>query len=306
MNANRLARTALLLMGGLLAWTIAPPPCPAQAPGGDEALERLLEKAQQPNEPKPDARPDGEQPAAKPKELSPDDEGLDSLLKKLGETPDEPSPRGKPVAPTPGEPNEPGPQPPDKPADGPALEGKEKALDEHLEELTGRKKKPKQDDQQAQKGDDSGPLAEAIKKMEEARKRLSDADTGEGTRKTQGEIVKELDQILQRLRQQQGNGKAMRLARRTQQAGQGTKPGDQQGDQPNNTGAGVGASQPKKPTVGQVLAGRKDTWGDLPPNLREEMENVLREEMLPAKRDLIIRYYSSVARKGRAREEASR
>ena len=55
-----------------------------------------------------------------------------------------------------------------------------------------------------------------------------------------------------------------------------------------------------------MLAGRKDTWGDLPPALREELENVFKTDMLPSKSELIRRYYSAVAKKGRAREEASR
>jgi hypothetical protein len=292
MNAYRLAPIAILT--GLLFWGGAPS-APAQEAGGDEALERLLEKVDSPNDqPKPSVPGDETKPTPKPGEVDSDDEDLDNLLKKLGETPDEPSPRGKPEAPG-GDPNEPKPAP-----DGSSLEGKEKELDEHLEELTGRKKRKPQDEQ-SRPGEDSGPLAEAIKKMEEARKRLSDSDTGDGTRKTQGEIIKELDQILQRLRQQQGSGSGMRMARRTQQAGQGNRPGNQEGEQPGNTGAGVGASLPKRPTVGEMLSGRKDTWGDLPPNLREEMENVFKEDMLPAKRDLIQRYYSSVAKKGRAR-----
>jgi len=283
--------TALLL--GIAG---AVPAASAQEPGGDDALDRLLEKVD-----RPDSAADPKPGPAERGAVDKGDEDLDNLLKKLGETPDTPDAKGKPGAPGPGT------EPPKPPADtrdqGPSLEGKEKALDEHLEELTGRKRKPRDDQPQA--GDDSSPLADAIKKMEEARKRLSEADTGEGTRKTQGEIVKELDQILQRLRQQQGSGSGMRMARRTQQAGQGNRPGDSQGD-PGNTGAGVGASSPKRPTVGEMLAGRKDIWGDLPPNLREEMENVFKEDMLPAKQELIRRYYSSVAKKGRAREEVAR
>lgn len=83
-----------------------------------------------------------------------------------------------------------------------------------------------------------------------------------------------------------------------QQAGnQGNKPGDQ--PNPNPNGKGVGSQKPQRPKLGDVLAGNKDTWGDLPPSLREEMENVFKEEMLPAQRDLIIRYYTSVSKKGR-------
>lgn len=288
------AALAFLLIGGSAS---------SVAFGQDDALDRLLEKLDRPA----DAPADNDATPDEPKsgEVAPEDRDLDSLLEKLGETPEEAAPRGKPQPPA--EPPAPGEGDAPTPPDATTLEGQEKSLDEHLEELLGRKKKKPEGDNAPQPGGgDGGPLTEAIKKMEEARKRLADSDTGQDTRKTQGEIVKELDQILQRLRQQQGNGQGSQLAKRSQQAGQGNKPGGQPGDQPSNTGAGVGASTPKKATVGELLSGRKDTWGDLPPHLREEMENVFKEDMLPAKRELIMRYYSSVARKGRASGESRR
>ena len=182
------------------------------------------------------------------------------------------------------------------------LKEKDKNLDEHLEGML-RIKKSKDQQQQQQQGEETGPLAEAIKKMQEAERRLADNDTGEQTRKTQGDVVKELDQILEQLRQARSSqSKPQQKTKEIQQAGQkpGNQPGQKPGENPGNDGKGTNAQAPQKPSVGEVLAGQKDTWGDLPPHLREEMENVFREEMLPAKRDLIIRYYSSVARKGRA------
>ncbi|MFO0891052.1 MAG: hypothetical protein U0790_18145 [Isosphaeraceae bacterium] len=44
-----------------------------------------------------------------------------------------------------------------------------------------------------------------------------------------------------------------------------------------------------------AMAGGKDIWGHLPAELRQEMENVFKEEALPAKEDLIKRY-SSIAK----------
>jgi hypothetical protein len=54
---------------------------------------------------------------------------------------------------------------------------------------------------------------------------------------------------------------------------------------------------PKKPTAKSVLAQSKDEWGHLPPELRGEMENVFKEDALPARKTLIDRYYISVTRK---------
>lgn len=258
----------------------------AQDKGKDDALDKLLQKL---DESKP-------ADAKKPGDVKPEDRDLDSLLKKLGETKETPSPNGRP--PRGGADAK---QDPDQPLDAKskpdALRKEDQPLDKHLEELLGRKKKGDQDEKQQQANDENSPLREAIKKMEEVRKKLGESDTGESTRKTEGEIVKELEQILERARRiraqsQQGKQK------KSQQAGNQKQQGDPQ-NQDNPDGRGVGNQMPKKPNVGQLLAGQKDTWGDLPPNIREELENVFKEEMLPAKRDMIIRYYNSVLKRGR-------
>ena len=51
------------------------------------------------------------------------------------------------------------------------------------------------------------------------------------------------------------------------------------------------------------MAGGKDEWGHLPPGLREEMDNVFKEEGLPLARTLIRRYYLSLSKKALVREE---
>ena len=117
-------------------------------------------------------------------------------------------------------------------------------------------------------------------------------------------VDESLAAILERLRQAQGQGSGKpSLSRRIQQAGlsRGQQPGQpQNGQQPGNTGAGTGPMAPQRPDLDEILANRKDIWGDLPPQLREEMDNIFREEMLPAKRELIMRYFSSVAEQGQA------
>ncbi|MBI1830505.1 MAG: hypothetical protein HYR84_03530, partial [Planctomycetes bacterium] len=144
----------------------------------------------------------------------------------------------------------------------------------------------------------NGPLAEAIKKMREVEKRLSQPDTGEETRKRQGEIVKDLDNLIQQIKnaQGQGQGKGQRMSRRVQQAG---KPGDQQGQpgSPSNTGSGVGPQKPQKPLTAKAIVGDKNEWGHLPPELREEMMNVFKEQPLPKRERQISRYYESVSKK---------
>src|SRR5262249_30818763 len=141
-------------------------------------------------------------------DVAPKDKALDSLLEKLGESKDLPSPddrRGGTGSPPP-----PGDQPPGgKPekSDPNTLTGKTKQLDEHLEELTGKRKK-KKDEQDPAEG--SGPLGQVIKEMREVEQRLGKPDTGEETRKKQQEIVKNLDSLIQQMRKSQSQSKSKR------------------------------------------------------------------------------------------------
>ncbi|MBX6312505.1 MAG: hypothetical protein IRY99_06240 [Isosphaeraceae bacterium] len=301
----------------------------AQDAKKDEALDRLLEKLEGtkpadsgPAEAKPDEakpkdqdeakakkdEPKNEAEAAKSDEAKPfaeveeKDKALDSLLEKLGGREDEPTTEGRP-RPS-GMPAGPKPEEPD--ADKAKLQGEEKDLDEHLEELLGRKKKKKdqQQQQQSKPSDENSPLAEAIKKMREVEQRLGKTDTGEQTRQKQAEIVKQLDNILEQLRraQGQGSGQGQRMTQLVRQAGQNSK-GQNQGSQTGTNAGGVGPQKPLKPPTVHIDHRDKNTWGNLPPELRTELENTFREEALPSRAELISRYFLSVNKKSRAKED---
>jgi hypothetical protein len=86
------------------------------------------------------------------------------------------------------------------------------------------------------------------------------------------------------------------------QAGQ--KPGQQPpGEQPGTTGGNAPHTKPQKPDPKRSLFGNKDEWGHLPDQLRQEMDNVFKEEALPSREDLIKRYYLSLTKKAVSREE---
>ncbi len=74
---------------------------------------------------------------------------------------------------------------PDQP-DRSRLSGKDKETDEHLEELTGRKRKKKTDDDER-----SGPAGQIIKEMRDIEQKLGKPDTGEATREEQKKVVKQ-------------------------------------------------------------------------------------------------------------------
>jgi hypothetical protein len=248
---------------------------------------------------KSDGKPKPSAPGQSSGSLAPKDQALDNLLEKLGETREKPSPSGRPGAAGSGDQNPPAPPGPGQPDQG-ALKGKAKDLDEHLEELTGRKRKKKD---QEQDGEGSGPLSDVIKQMRDVEQRLSKPDTGEETRQKQEQIVRKLDQVIEQLRNSAGQQGKARI-RTVEQAG--NKPGGQQGGPgaQGNTGRGVGAMKPANPPKHSVLAGDKSAWGHLPEQLRQEVDNVFNKEMpLPERVEWISRYYLSVNKKSQSREE---
>jgi hypothetical protein len=285
----------------------------AQDAPKDDALDNLLKKLEErkSDEGSPPKAKDGEDSKDKKTKgegskksadgqggsVPPKDEALDNLLEKLSESKDAPTPEQGPRQPAPRMP-QPKPQDQEK---GSGLAGKEKELDEHLEELLGRKRKKPQDEQkQQQNGDDEGsPLSDIIKEMRDVEQRLSKPDTGEQTREKQQQIVKKLDTLIEQMRSSSSQGKIQ--IRQVRQGSQ--RPGDQnkQGAQANNQGGGVNAMRPQRPPSKGVAAGGKDEWGHLPPELRAEIMNSFREEELPERAELIRRYYLSLSKKGQSR-----
>ncbi|WZO96485.1 hypothetical protein EP7_003478 [Isosphaeraceae bacterium EP7] len=325
-----------VLLGGLLLTACLAPFAPAQdAPKKDDALDKLLQeideskadkpaaeskpeaKAPEPAQDKPKTKAD-ETPKPDPEKakVAPKDEALDSLLEKLGQAEDAPDTKEKPKSKSPDEPMPPDentPKPDDQPQPGQDkkpgepkpddLKGESKQLDEHLEELTGRKSKR---DKQKQKGggqgqgEDQGPMGEVTKRMREVEQRLGQRDTGEQTRQRQTEIVKNLEQLIEQARATESKSQG----KPSKQMAQGKpKPGGKEGDQPGANARGVGLQKPSKPESRHANANGKDEWGHLSPMMRAEMENTFKEDPLPSREELIKRYYTAVAKKALAREE---
>ncbi|MGP0062359.1 MAG: hypothetical protein ACLQGP_01990 [Isosphaeraceae bacterium] len=242
-------------------------------------------------------KPAADKPAAPkpggPAKVSDKDQELDDLLQKLGETKDEPSPDDRPRGG--GGENKPGPQPPGGgKAEPDKLTGKDKETDEHLEELTGRRRKRKQDD-----GQRTGEVGEMIKEMRDVEEKLGKPDPGEATREQQKKIVKRIETMIEQAKR--SGGQMGRMTRMVRQQGQ-----QRQGQQQGQTGAlarGTGPSKPLTPTGKHSTAGGKDIWGHLPPELRQEIENQSNEEPLSTKKEMIDRYYLSVGKGKLVREE---
>jgi hypothetical protein len=256
---------------------------------GTPSLKQEAAKGSAGQTPKPStAKPKGAEPVPSK------DQELDSFLEKLSETKDAPTPEDHPRGSPPGEqqPNQPsGAKKPD-PA---KLGGKDKDLDERLEEYTGKKKKRSASDEQR-----TGPVGEIIKEMRDVEQRLNKPDTSEDTRNKQKQIVKKIDTLIEQVRKSGSSAGRLTLRRIREQ---GQQPGQQSGDQQGALARGAGPMKSLKPTTQHSTAGGKDIWGHLPAELQRVMEASFKEQSLTAKAELISRYFLSVAKGKPVREE---
>jgi hypothetical protein len=314
MTTPRTRRLAALSTALVFGWALAGL---SQSPGKkDGDLDDLLKKVDEASKPK-----DAAAKPARPGTVAPKDKDLDDFLEKLGEDKDKPSADGKPPEPPPGggaaddmksdpKAGKGKDKSKDQKADAPkpkkddGLKGDDKDLDEHLSGADKKKQQQQrngqgQGRQQRQKQDEEdGPLGDLIKQMREVEQRLGKPDTGEETRHKQTEIVKRLDGLIEQMRLVRSQSQMMRMMR------QGRQQGQQQGQMANNDPQqGVGLQKPAIPRPKSVVADDKHPWGHLPAALRDEMENVFKEEGLPERLDLIKRYYISVSKKSLSREE---
>ena len=76
--------------------------------------------------------------------------------------------------------------------------------------------------------------------MRDVEERLNQPDTGEETRKKQNQIVKNLDKLIEQIKNSPSQSQAMRMIR------EGKKPGDQPGAKPGNQ-PGSMANGPPRP-----------------------------------------------------------
>jgi hypothetical protein len=229
--------------------------------------------------------------------VAPKDQAIDDLLGKLGESKDEPAEDDRPRSPGGGANEPPKEQTPRTKSAAPAkLGAKDKEIDDRLEEIAGRRRKRPN----AREDERSGPVGEMIKEMRDVEQRLGKPDSGEDTQNKQKQIIKHIDKMIEEVRQSGSQGGRLTIRMRRQQ---GNQPGRQEGDQPGALAQGARLMKPQKPTSQHSTSGGQGAWGHLPPELREVMENSFKETELSSKKEMIDRYFLSVAKGKPIREE---
>jgi hypothetical protein len=240
-------------------------------------------------------------PAAKPAApkssgsgtVAPKDQAIDDLLEKLGENKDTPTPEERPRGRGTGdEPKEP---PPAGKAGPTKLGGKDKEIDDRLEEYAGRRRKRRQADEQR-----AGPVGEMIKEMRDVEQRLGKPDPSEDTQNKQKQIIKRIETLIEQA-SRSGSSSGRMMMRRTRQPGQ--QPGQQPGDQQGAMAQGAPPMKPANPTGQHSTAGGRDIWGHLPAELRQLMDNGFKETELGSKSEMISRYFLSISKGKVVREQ---
>jgi hypothetical protein len=147
-------------------------------------------------------------------------------------------------------------------------------------------------------------LKDMVTRMEDTAKLLSDKkDPGEVTQEIQRRILTDLDVMIELARQQQQSGSGSAAP----QPGQQRQPGQpQQGPKgEGGTQAATSEQLPRggfaDPVTGDMRNHDPANWGGLPPRDRDQISHGANEEYLSAYKDMIDRYYQSLAEMGRTR-----
>jgi hypothetical protein len=265
---------------------------------------------------------DAEKPAAKSEapveEEAPADEPVETLKKK-SDKPDDADSKPKPAA---------GKKDAPEKTDPPATKPKSSAADQLLEGL-------------GLQGEGAGgnPLDTIVERMREVEGRLQKTETDKETRQLQTQIVKDLDDLIDKLKNQKpppqspnqnqsppppmgenppdspprGSGQPKPQNSQKQKGGSQEKPSPGQKKQQEQKSESEKESQGKKSrdSDSQLRQNRsaaeeearqrmaKDVWGHLPAALRQELLNVYSEKYLPKYDEMVRKYYEALAEQNR-------
>lgn len=152
------------------------------------------------------------------------------------------------------------------------------------------------DDLQA--GEDLGsepenPLAKIGQQMRAAQERIAQKDTSEKTQATQGEVVKELEKLIDQAKKQGGSGNKSASGKGTGKAGAGN--GQAQPGNPQESTDRVGKPKTEAAEKTEVKDLLRRIWGHLPEKQRDEMQNAFSDQFLPKYEKLIEEYFQRLA-----------
>ena len=152
----------------------------------------------------------------------------------------------------------------------------------------------------------AGAFEQAVQEMGEVSRRLGRAlDPGVDTQRMQESILRKLDQVIESAKQQSssggGGGSSQSRGQDTggdelapQQSASGGAEAQAGGQQASTGAAGSGSPQDPEAQDSAIEQLRRE-WGALPPRLRDELTQGLRERFSPIYQDMTEAYYKALA-----------
>lgn len=154
--------------------------------------------------------------------------------------------------------------------------------------------------------DAADAFEQAVNEMEDVSRQLGRAfDPGIETQRAQESILRKLDQVIQAAKDQASSGGGSSSGKprdqdqgskdlAPQQAGAGDQPAQTGGAQASTGAAGTGTPITPETEDSPIEQLRKE-WGVLPPRVREELSDGLRERFSPLYRSMTEAYYKALA-----------
>ena len=153
--------------------------------------------------------------------------------------------------------------------------------------------------------DAADAFEQAVQEMDSVSRRLGRAlDPGVETQRMQESILRKLDQVIKAAKEQSSGGGSSGQPREQDQGGESVAQqgqAQQQGGQPQPDGqqastGEAGVTTPIKPeTPDTAIEQLRKEWGVLPPRVREELSDGLRERFSPLYRRMTEAYYKALA-----------
>ena len=176
----------------------------------------------------------------------------------------------------------------DKPAEDGAGQGGD-ALQEQLRRELGA----------AAEKESDNPVLDIARRMLDVQSRIADTDAGEKVQNEQKKIIADLDKLIEQAKKSckcSGSCSNPKQSSSRTPSSSAKKPGQKPGNKPSDKPAQQSSQRPPdkktvKPDPAEMRNLIKDLWGELPPNVREQMLQNPTEQFVPQYESMIEEYY---------------
>lgn len=174
-------------------------------------------------------------------------------------------------------------------------------LDKQLLEELGADMPPAEEEE-------TDPLMRAGKRMRAAEEKLARLEATDETVTLQQKAIEDIEELLKQARNPQQKPKSKKSQKNKNQQQQQQNAEQQRmmsrvvEKQSTREAQGVGRAQPVRPETNRPPE-TKDVWGHLGDALRDEMSQYAKESFLPKYREMLEKYYTTIAEQSRKRGE---